>query len=150
MVVYPHKPGSMYILTRNPTVLDALSVPLWRTYLMLFLVRFVEVEFAVRRRSKKNSNANFAKLSCHLISIPPCLLMTSMKKLSSSMEVTPIVLQSLLRRESDGDVFTSLIYLFTMIYEMTLVSPSPIVHISYYRVRFYHQSNDSNCVLVVR
>ena len=63
MLVYPHKPGSMYILTRNQTVLDALSVPLWGTYLMLFLVLFIEVEFAVQRRRKKNSNANFSKLS---------------------------------------------------------------------------------------
>jgi hypothetical protein len=119
MLVYPHKPGSMYILTRNQTVLDALSVPLWGTYLMLFLVLFVEVEFAVQRRSKKNSNANFSKLSFHPISIPPCLFLTSMKKLSSSMEVTQIVLPLLLRRESDGDVFTSLISLCRMIYERT-------------------------------
>jgi hypothetical protein len=45
--LYPLKPGSMYILTRNPTLLDALSVLLWGTYLMLFLVLFVEVKFAV-------------------------------------------------------------------------------------------------------
>jgi len=119
MLVYPHKPGSMYIQTRNQTVLDALSVPLWGTYLMLFLVLFVEVEFAVQRRSKKNSNANFSKLSFHPISITPCLFLTSMKKLSSSMEVTQIVLPLLLQRESDGDVFTSLISLCRMIYETT-------------------------------
>ena len=41
-------------------------------------------------------------------------------------EVTPIVLQSLLRRVFNGDVFTSPIFVSKMIYEVTLVSPSAV------------------------
>ena len=48
------------------------------------------------------------------------------------MEVTRIVLQSLLQMASDGDVFTSLIYLFTTMYETMLVSHSHVLTVAFH------------------
>jgi len=94
---------------------------------MVFPVPFVAVESAVQRKSYTNSNAYFAKLFRHYISSTPLfLLKTLTKKFWFLMEVTLIILQSLLRRVFNGDVFTTPIFISKMIYEVTLVSPSAV------------------------